>query len=64
LPSDERGYLLGALGLWVGTFFGYCLGHDFYTNPTVEIPIAMAIIDRIGVFAKKGLVPVKGKMSS
>jgi len=63
-PSLERGFLLGAFGVWCAFLVGYALTQPFFLYPCTEIPLAMLFIDRIYAFAARRAVPVEKERSS
>ena len=62
-PSVERGYVLGTFCFWVAMLVSYLVVQDFFTRPTIEVVLAMTIVDRIEAFARQGLIPVRQNLS-
>ena len=58
-PSLERGYVLGAVAFWTTLVVAYLFGLDFFTYPTIEIPLVMIFLDRVEAFTRQSLVPTE-----
>ncbi len=50
--SVERASIVGGFSFWVAALAGYLMGLDFFTNPALEVPLAMLVIERAGIIGE------------